>query len=863
MNQLKTVFLRDYTPAPFLIPEAELCFKLAPHCTEVTGKLHLISNSENHAPKTELYLNGAEFQLLKITIDGKELSPTDYQQKHDGLRIFNPPADFTLETTIAINPAKNFTCLGLYLSCGNFFTQNEPEGFRTFTYFIDRPDILTKFTTHIIASKKEYPELLSNGNLVEDVMLDDDLRKVTWIDPHPKSCYLFALVAGKFSSLEDRYVTAEGRNVTLRIYTDKTDANLCRHALYALKQAMKWDEEQFGLCYDLDLYQIVGTDDFNFGAMENKGLNIFNNRLLLASNDSATDEDYVRIASVIAHEYFHNWTGNRVSCRDWFQLCLKEGITTLREQLFTEDHYGGENARIDSLQFLYQYQYPEDNGKLAHPPQLPSYVEINNFYTTTVYEKGAEIARMLIHLFGRDIFTLILKEFLKIHDGKPTTIDDFIATVAKVVKIDLTQFKFWYTECGTPELQLQLSGSDLTLTQYHPKTDKDFYFPLTLNFFDRTSHQAIHQQKLVIKNSSFIYQLPETLLNQNAIFPVLADFTAPIKVNYPYTDEELLIIATSKASSYTARWEAAQKLFKIAIKKFYEEDKIDEILQDNLRKLINTLLDEVTSNPQWLAKTLTIPSLKELLEELTAVKISRLEKARRQLLELLNAETAPIFREIYLKLAAVIEPPFPERIGKRALKNQLLKILTYNHQKDTVYQLIFDQYTSANNFTDRYTALSLIARITDPQLLAKRQTILATAYEKWQNEPNLVNRWFAMQALVPNIELVPILRSLMQHPGFNLHNPNNVNSLLRNFAQNNLYAFHEAPDAAGYQLICENILACDAFNPLIAANLVKAFEVASRLDHASQIAIKHALAKLLSENCLSSQVQELLIKLSA
>jgi aminopeptidase N len=855
-NDHKITFLKDYTSSPFLIESANLQFTLDPKETTVNAKLLIKRNSASK--DKSITLDGENLKLQSIKINDKTLSNDSYKITPEQLIISKVPDEFTLETTVTINPEKNLTLNGLYLSDGNFCTQNEPHGFRHITYFLDRPDVLTKFTATIIADKTEYPVLLSNGNLITKKELPDNLHSATWQDPFPKSAYLFALVAGDFGFIEDYYTTTSGRKITLRIFAQSEQLDQCHHAMSALKQAMAWDERTFGLEYDLDIYQIVAVNDFNMGAMENKSLNIFNSALLLASPTTATDADFNRIASVVAHEYFHNWTGNRVTCRDWFQIGLKEGLTTLREQLFMEDVYGQTINRIDSIQTIRTRQFSEDAGPLSHPIRLQSYIEVNNFYTTTVYEKSAEVARMLCTIFGRTTFQQIIKEFLTKFDGQPATIEDFLQTAETVTKANLEQFRLWYDQAGTPTLSITEHFADdetytLKIKQKHSEPKKDFYIPLAIGLVSTDGTNTPTETLIVDKNEQ---EFSFANFTTKPTPSLLRSFSAPIKIEYTYTDDELLSLMLYDQDPINA-WDASQQLTTNIIQYLHEDFHREKpsTLPTNLTLAFKTIITDSKTNPALAAQMLQMPTESYLLETLPNANI----EAIHQISEFIKLELAKKLKTELLECYKNNLDTKPHSldttsIGKRRLKNMCLYYLMYLNTQE-IFDICLQQLNQADNLSDIQTCLTTLANSIHP----KREQILNEYYEKWQDQPNLVNRWLAINANIKSPGTLQRLQKLMTHPAFNIKNPNKVYSLIRAFCANNPLNFHEA-NGAGYEFLTDQVIAIDKFNPQLAARIVTPLTQGDKLDKTRQQLMQQQLTRISQEPELSKNVYEIVKK---
>ncbi|MDR1057378.1 MAG: aminopeptidase N [Coxiellaceae bacterium] len=854
-KKYRATFLKNYTPPPSWIKTAELLFTLDPKETWVKAKLHIQRNTAVKQKRAPIKLDGTNLNLKEIKLNNKLLPTKWYKITPNNLTISQVPDDFVLETTVIINPEKNLTCTGLYLTNENFCTQNEPHGFRHLTYFIDHPDILTKFTTTIIADRRKYPVLLSNGNMIAKKNLKNNLHQVTWLDPFPKSAYLFALVAGKFFYLEDNYQTKSRRRITLRIYIESQQLiHQCQHAMLSLKQAMLWDEENFGLEYDLALYQIVAINDLNIGAMENKGLNVLNTKVLLASPLTATDIDFKRIAAVIAHEYFHNWTGNRITCRDWFQIGLKEGLTTLREQLFMEDLYGQSINRISTIKTIYTRQFPEDAGPLAHPIRLQSYIEVDNFYTTTVYYKSAEVARMLITIFGRRIFQKIIQKFLAKFDGQAVTIEDFIITASKVIKIDLKQFKLWYDQCGTPLLKIKDNFKDkiysITIEQKHKKAPQDFYIPLAVGLLNSRG-KSTATQILTIKKDKQTFSFKG--FDAKPIPSFLRNFSSPIKIQYLYSNAELLFLIQYDNDPISC-WEASQKLITNVI---YDLCQLKQVktLPEILIQLFKFIISNKKIDPALAAQMLELPCETHLLEILPGIDIENIHTAcefiKITIAKNLKTELLDCYKNNHSQKSYKLHPI---AIGKRKLKNVCLDYLMYLNTED-IFTLCKQQLDHADNLTDIYASLVALANST----YKKRELVLESFYKKWRNHPNLVNNWLTLNANIKLRGNLNRVKKLLNHPAFNLKNPNNVYALIRTFCENNLINFH-AKNSMGYKFLTSQILTIDKFNPQLAAILATPLTWGYKFDEKRSKLMQKQLRKIKQTPGLSPNVYEIIAR---
>lgn len=856
-NVHKAIFLKDYTPSSFLIESAHLQFILDPTNTIVNAKLEIKRNPKVKTSARSITFDGINLDLQAIKLNGRLLTTSNYQITDEHLTIHQVPDNFVLETIVKVHPKQNLTCTGLFLTNGNFCTQNEPNGFRHLTYFIDRPDILTKFTTTIIADKKNYPVLLSNGNLIAKKELQNNKHSVTWLDPFPKSQYLFALIAGKLGYIEDYHITTSGRKIKLRIFARNKDLSQCKHAMASLKQAMAWDEQNFGLEYDLDMYQIVAINDLNIGAMENKGLNVFNSDLLLASKTTTSDADFNKITAVIAHEYFHNWTGNRVTCRDWFQIGLKEGLTTLREQLFMEDLYGQIINRINSIKIMRTKQFAEDAGPLAHPIRLQSYIEVNNFYTITVYEKSAEVARMLYTIFGKKTFQTIMKNFLAKFDGHAITIEDFLQTAAMVTKTNLEQFKLWYDQAGTPTLNISDNFTKnktytLKIKQKHNKS-KDFYIPLAIALINPNGKNSSTKTLIINKNKQ-AFSFPK--LAAKPVPSLLRNFSAPVKIEYAYSDDELLLLLCHDQDPIN-RWNASQALMTNIVMRLYKKvrTKAPLVLPPILINAFKKIIGDNKTESAIKAQILQLPTESYLIEAIPHVDIVNLhyiyeflelELAKKLKLELLECYKKQSENKSYT-LNAI-------SIGKRSLKNLCLYYLMHLNAKE-IFTVCLEQLKHSDNMTDTYACLSSLTNSN----YSKREQLLEKYYRKWQDQPNLLDKWLTLNASIKLPKNLRRIQKLMRHSAFNIKNPNNVYSLIRTFCENNHINFHEA-NGAGYRFLAEQVLTIDRFNPQLAATIILPLTRGHKFDKKRERMMKQQLLRIYQKPKISKNIYEIVGK---
>ena len=870
----ETIYLSDYCTPPFLVESIDLVFALEGHTTQVTSTLKMFLNPDREGVPEALILDGEQLELLELKLDGKTLGTNQYRQDDISLQINEVPEKFTLEIQTQIDPLNNTALEGLYLTSGNFCTQCEAQGFRRITYYPDRPDVLAKFRVRIEADKK-YPVLLSNGNLLDQGELPSGRHYAVWEDPFRKPCYLFALVAGDLVCLEDHYTTKSGRDVLLQIYVEERNSHYCDHAMLSLKKAMQWDEDTFGLEYDLDRYMIVAVDDFNMGAMENKGLNVFNSKYVLAYPETATDTDYLGVESVIGHEYFHNWTGNRVTCRDWFQLSLKEGLTVFRDQQFSSAMNSAAVKRIDDVRILRQFQFPEDAGPMAHPVRPASYQEINNFYTTTIYNKGAEVIRMMQTLLGREKFIAGVQLYLKRHDGSAVTCDDFVKAMEDAGDIDLTTFKRWYSQAGTPQVQIHqvYDSAAHTLTL---KISQDcaatpgqeekhsFHIPIAIGVLDASG--ADIPLRLAGEGESGattrVLQLTEEVqefsfidIDQPPILSPLRGFSAPVRLHCNFTDAELAFRMAHDSDSFN-RWEAGQSLALNELLRMYnahQQGKTFSLQADYLNAWKQALADRQLDK-SLLTQLLTLPSEQYLADQLDEYDPQIIRDVRDQAILQLAKEGEPLLRQCYQE-SFVAEKTYsldPAEVGQRSLANFCLDMLMrLNDQQAN--ELGLHQYQTATNMTDRLAAFSALA----DSNATERQEVIDSFYRQWQQHPLLLDKWFSIQALSHRSDTFTAVKNLLQHSAFTLKNPNRARALLGAFYQN-LAVFHRL-DGAGYQLLVEQILQLDQRNPQVAARMAAPLTRWKRLEPKRRELLKQQILRL-QQLELSKDLDEIINK---
>jgi aminopeptidase N len=882
--------LADYRPPAFLVDSVDLTFDLDPADTRVGSTLHLRRNpdavSSGAAGDGSLRLDGDELELLALALDGRPLVAGDYRIEPDGaLVIPDAPDSFVLEVQTRIAPERNTALSGLYISGGNFCTQCEPEGFRRITYFPDRPDVMARYTVTMRADKTRFPVLLSNGNPTEAGTLVDGRHWACWVDPHPKPSYLFALVAGDLVAVEDRFTTASGREVRLAIWVRRGDEDKCAHAMASLKKAMRWDEDVFGLEYDLDVFNIVAVSDFNMGAMENKGLNIFNTRYVLAKPDTATDTDYQNIEAVIAHEYFHNWTGNRVTCRDWFQLSLKEGLTVFRDQLFSADQGSPAVCRIGNIRSLRATQFPEDAGPLAHPVQPDSYLRIDNFYTATVYNKGAEVIRMIYTLLGPERFRRGMDVYIKRNDNRAATIGDFLAAMQEGGGIDLGDFPLWYRQAGTPEITVEgrydaaSRSYDLIVEQRIPPTPgqpekRPMPIPIAMGLLGPNGDELptrLDGERVARTGTRVLVAAQQRQLFRFADVPVapvpslLRNFSAPVKVRGVPLDR-LKFLAVHDTDP-VARWDAGQQvairmlLDRVAALQTAEvengtaaDPRMPPLDSDLIAAMRQTLAD-AARDPAFAAEALALPSETNLAEEMPVIAVAAIHRARESARADLAAALAEPLRDAYGRFAE--RGPYRidgEAIGRRALRNICLYYLAADDKREGA-RLAKAQFDAGANMTDVLAALSILTDIDCPE----REAALDAFYRRWADDPLVIDKWFALQARSSLPGTIERVRDLTAHPAFTRANPNRVRALIGTFSQANPLHFHDR-GGDGYAFLAEEVLTLDKTNPTTAARLVQPLGQWRRYDRARQGLMRAALDRILATPGLSPNTYEMVSK---
>lgn len=857
----KTIYLKDYKAPEFLINSVTLNAELGKEYTVITATLSIKRNGSHCEP---LVLDGEKIQLLGLAINGDELSTDRYDVCSQTLTVNKVPNDFVLEIKTQLQPHLNTELSGLYQSSGNFCTQCEAQGFRRITYFLDRPDVLSTYDVSITANKADCPILLSNGNFVDSGDNSDGTHWAKWSDPHPKPCYLFALVAGNLQRISDNFITESGNAVELNIYTQAHNINKCDHAMTSLINSMRWDETVYGREYDLEIYNIVAVDDFNMGAMENKGLNVFNSKYVLADQQSATDSDFEGIESVIAHEYFHNWSGNRVTCRDWFQLSLKEGFTVFRDQEFSADMGSRSVKRIRDVQVLRAYQFKEDAGPMAHPIRPDSYQEINNFYTVTIYEKGAEVIRMMHAMLGVDGFRKGTDLYFESFDGQAVTTEDFVQSMEKANGVDLSQFRLWYTQSGTPEVTVKQCFNEGTLTlelsQDCPVTPaqaskQPFQIPLAIALFDQQGTKT-HEQTLIFNDRQTVFSFDG--LTEQPLVSMLRDFSAPIKVIFDQSDAELAALVQCDDNGFS-RWEAMQRLSLNLLLPAIKTTSLDETRYQGVLTVLKSLITGYIDAPEshdaaMLAEMLTLPSAAYIAELCSPVNPQAIVKVRATLLMRLATDLEAQFVEIYKLNNQQVEFSLsPQAMASRALKNTALKYLVTNN-KETYFDLANTQYSQANNMTDRLAAFSTIVHSSWGQ----RGAVISDFYAQWQTDTLVLDKWFMMQATSPEGDTLEQVKALMTTPEFSMSNPNKVRSLIGAFASN-LAAFHQT-DGSSYVFLADRILQLNGLNPQVAARMSGVFNSWRSYAEPYSSLMKGQLERINAHDDLTKDVKEIVGK---
>ncbi|EJG1859920.1 aminopeptidase N [Vibrio parahaemolyticus] len=856
-------YRKDYQAPSHTITDIDLTFDLYDNDTIVTALSKVVQKGES----TTLELDGEGLELRSVKVNGEDWA--HHEVKEASLVLTDLPAEFELEIITKIDPEANTALEGLYKSGGAFCTQCEAEGFRRITYYLDRPDVLAKYTTKVIADKATYPYLLSNGNRIAQGEAENGRHWVQWQDPHPKPAYLFALVAGDFDVLRDKYTTMSGRNVDLEIFVDKGNLDRAGHAMTSLINSMKWDEERFGLEYDLDIYMIVAVDFFNMGAMENKGLNIFNSKFVLANDQTATDRDYLGIEAVIGHEYFHNWTGNRVTCRDWFQLSLKEGLTVFRDQEFSSDLGSRAVNRIDNVRIIRGPQFAEDASPMSHPIRPDKVIEMNNFYTLTVYEKGSEVIRMYHTLLGEEGFQKGMKLYFERHDGTAATCEDFVSAMEDATGVDLKQFRLWYSQSGTPTLRVnseynaEAKTYALTVEQFTEATQDQaekqaLHIPFDIELYD-SKGQVI---PLIINGESVhnvldIKQDKQTFVFENVVEqPVpslLREFSAPVKLEYDYSDAELIFLMKHATNDF-ARWDASQMLLAKYIRQNVtnvqtgSEVQLSEDLIDAFR---GVLLDE-NLEPAFIAQVFSLPSINEITGWYKQIDVDAVDTVLNSITVSLSAALEDELSATYHTLKQAEYTIDHAAIGKRALRNQCLQFLAHTDKGNT---LVKAQYEAANNMTDTIAAMSAA----NSAQLECREELMADYSDKWKHDGLVMDKWFALQGTNPAEDALEKVKATMNHEAFSLKNPNRTRSLIGSFLAANPVRFHDK-SGSGYQFAGEILRQLNDSNPQVASRMIDPLLKFRKYDEARQAMIRAELEKLKAMDNLAKDLFEKVTK---
>ena len=890
-SQAKTTYLKDYEPPEFCIKKTSLSFDLYEDKTLVTSHVEFFRNKNFlKNPTNSLLLDGQDIDLESIFLNDVELKPEQYSQKEESLVI--PKLDeilsdssekFMMTCVVKIKPQDNTSLEGLYKSKDKFCTQCEAEGFRKITYYLDRPDVMSSFTTKITADKEKYPVLLSNGNKIDEGVVEGDPNRhwVCWEDPFRKPSYLFALVAGNLVCFNDEFITRSQRVVELQIFVEDKDIEKCDHAMRSLKNAMRWDEKVYGREYDLDIFMIVAVDDFNMGAMENKGLNIFNTSCVLANPKTTTDAFFQRVEAVVAHEYFHNWSGNRVTCRDWFQLSLKEGFTVFRDSEFSADMGSRVVKRIEDVAFLKTVQFAEDSGPMAHSVRPESYMEISNFYTVTIYEKGAEVVRMISEILGPSKFREATDLYFSKFDGQAVTTEDFVQVMEEVSGTDLNQFRLWYSQAGTPELRIKSSYDaegnkfKLLIEQNCKATPNQvnkepFYIPLRLGLLNHDGEQLPLITESGEKDLAPVYDriYPITKSRQELVFhnvdskpipSLLRNFSAPVKLEYLYTQEELYFLMVHDTDGFN-RWNAGQSLASQVITSLQsgESDEIDKasaVISKAFKLILNDSLNKKEVDKAMLAHILELPTEGALIEQAQLAVVDDIHIARESVANFLSTDLKADFAEVFnSNFSEGIFSIDSEDMARRALKNISLNYLVRSGDSHWI-EKCFHQFTQADNMTDQLAALRFLMIYSEKHCREEADQALHMFYDQWKHEPLVVDQWFVTQALYPGKESLKRVKALCNHQAFDIKNPNKVRSLIGVFSSQNHVQFHQ-DGGEGYEFLADSIIQLDQINPQIAARMMTPLTRWKKFDHKRQALMQAQLQRIKETPNLSKDVFE-------
>ncbi|WP_437881388.1 aminopeptidase N [Pseudomonas sp. LRF_L74] len=879
-EQSKTIYLKDYRAPDYLIDETHLTFELFEDHTLVHAQLVMRRNPGLGSDLPPLVLDGQQLELERISLDDRELGAADYQLDDSHLTLQPTQASFVVDSTVRIHPESNTALEGLYKSSGMFCTQCEAEGFRKITYYLDRPDVMSKFTTTLSAEQHSYPVLLSNGNPIASGSEEGGRHWATWEDPFKKPAYLFALVAGDLWCVEDKFRTMSQREVTLRIYVEPENIDKVQHGMDSLKKSMKWDEETYGREYDLDIFMIVAVNDFNMGAMENKGLNIFNSSCVLARAETATDAAHQRVEAVVAHEYFHNWSGNRVTCRDWFQLSLKEGFTVFRDSEFSADMNSRTVKRIEDVAYLRTHQFAEDGGPMAHPVRPDAYMEISNFYTLTIYEKGSEVLRMIHTLIGAETFRKGSDLYFERHDGQAVTCDDFVKAMEDASGLDLTQFKRWYTQAGTPRLAVSESYDaaaktyTLSFAQSCPATPGQgeklpFVIPVELGLLDAQGNDLPLrlQGEAAAAGSNRVLSVTEA--QQSFTFVDIADkplpsllrgFSAPVKLSFPYDRDQLTFLMQHDSDGFN-RWEAGQQLSVQVLQELIDQHQRGErlVLDQRLVEALRSVLDNDALDPAMVAEMLSLPGEAYLCEISEVADVDAIHAAREfARLELANALFDSLWKRYQANREQSRATPYiaeSSHFARRSLQNIALSYLMLTG-KPEVLAATLEQFDACDNMTERLTALAVLVNST---FEAERGKALESFAEHFKDNALVMDQWFSVQAASSLPGGLDRVRALMEHPAFTLKNPNKVRALIGAFAGQNLVNFHAA-DGSGYRFLADQVITLNALNPQIASRQLSPLTRWRKYGSARQALMKGELERILASGTLSSDVYEVVSK---
>ena len=879
-EQSKTIYLKDYQVPDYLIDETHLTFELFEDHSLVHAQLVMRRNPEAGAGLPKLVLDGQQLELLELKLDDHELSAADYTLTDSHLTLQPTQERFVVDSSVRIHPESNTALEGLYKSCKMFCTQCEAEGFRKITFYLDRPDVMSKFTTTVSAEQHAYPVLLSNGNPIASGSEEGGRHWATWEDPFKKPAYLFALVAGDLWCVEDSFTTMSQREVALRIYVEPENIDKVQHAMDSLKRSMKWDEEVYGREYDLDIFMIVAVNDFNMGAMENKGLNIFNSSCVLAKGETATDAAHQRVEAVVAHEYFHNWSGNRVTCRDWFQLSLKEGFIVFRDSEFSADTHSRTVKRIEDVAYLRTHQFAEDAGPMAHPVRPDAYMEISNFYTLTIYEKGAEVLRMIHTLLGPELFRKGSDLYFERHDGQAVTCDDFVKAMEDASGIDLTQFKRWYTQAGTPRLEVSeaydaaAQSYSLTFRQSCPATPGQseklpFVIPVALGLLDAQGSELPLrlQGESAAQGTSRVLSVTEAEqtftfagIAEKPLPSLLRGFSAPVKLHFPYNRDQLMFLMQHDSDGFN-RWEAGQQLSVQVLQELIGQHQRGEalVLDQRLVTALRTLLEDESLDQAMVAEMLSLPGEAYLTEISEVADVEAIHAAREfARKELASALFAPLWARYQANREVSKATPYvaeAAHFARRSLQNIALSYLMLS-EKAEVLAACVDQFENADNMTERLAALAVLV---NSPFQEEQSKALAMFADFFKDNPLVMDQWFSVQAGCPLPGGLERVHALMQHEAFTLKNPNKVRALIGAFANQNLINFHRA-DGAGYRFLADQVITLNALNPQIASRLLAPLTRWRKYGPARQALMKTELERILASGELSSDVYEVVSK---